>query len=87
MESTGRKSSFWTIGIFVGVVLIVIGVGAGYVGDAAHFRFDFLSSHFGWFIWALLVGIVLSFVAVIGWAKQFPAGTRRKAAGIVFAAP
>jgi hypothetical protein len=56
MGNTGRKSLFWAIGILVGVVLIVIGVGAGYVDVATHFRFDFLSNHFGWFILALLVG-------------------------------
>lgn len=88
MGSTGRNFSFWTVGILVGVFLTVIGVGAGYVDVATHFRFDFLTTYFGWFIAALLVGIVLSFVAIIGWAKQFPDGTRRrKAAGIVFAAP
>jgi hypothetical protein len=87
MGSTGRKSSFWTVGILIGVFLVVIGVGAGYVDVATHFRFDFLTTHFGWFIFALLVGIVLLFVAVIGWAKQFPDGTRRRAAGIVFVAP
>jgi len=86
MDSTGHKS-FWMIGILVAVVLILIGVGAGYVDVATHFRFDFLSNHFAWFILALLVGIVLSFVAIIGWAKQIPAGTRRRAAGIVFVAP
>jgi len=87
MDSTGRTSSFWTIAIIVGVVLIVIGVGAGCVDVATRFKFDFLSRHFGWFILALLVGVVLSFGAVIGWAKQFSAGTRRRAAGIVFVAP
>ena len=63
----------------------MIGVGAGYVDVATHFKFDFLSGDS--FILALLVGIVLSFGAVIGWAKQYPAGTRRRAAGIVFTAP
>ena len=87
MGNTGRKSSFWAIGIVVGVVLAVIGVGAGYVDAATQFRFDFLSNDFGWFILALLVGVVLSFVAVIGWATQIPASTRRRAAGIVFVAP
>jgi len=65
----------------------VICAGAGYVDVATHFRFDFLSRHFGWFILALLVGVLLSFVAVVGWAKQSSAGTRRMAAGIVFVAP
>jgi hypothetical protein len=87
MDSTRRRSSFWTIGIIVGVGLIVIGGSAGYVDVATRFKFDFLSRHFGWFILALLIGLVLSFGAVIGWAKQFSAGTRRRAAGIVFIAP
>jgi hypothetical protein len=84
MDSLGRNSSFWTISIIIG---IVIGVGAGYVDVATHFKFDFLSRHFDWFIWALLAGIVLSFGAVIGWAREFSAPTRRRTAGIVFVLP
>ena len=87
MNSTERRSPLWTVGIIIGIILIVTGVGAGYVDVATDFKFDFLSRHFGWFILALLLGIVLSFGAVIGWAKQFAAGTRRRTAGVVFVAP
>lgn len=77
----------WKIGIGVGTALVIGGISAGYIDVATHFRFDFISRYFGFFILALLIGLVLSFVAVIGWAKQFGSGTRLRTAGVVFVAP
>jgi hypothetical protein len=77
----------WKVGSIFGVSLIAIGVAAGYVDVATHFRFQFLSDDSGTFILAILVGLLLVFVGLIGWAKHLKPGTRARRAGIVFAAP
>jgi hypothetical protein len=81
------RPSIWKAGVLVGVCLIVIGVSAGYVDVATHFRFSFLSTNYGIFIGALLAGLVLSFVATIGWARGLTRGGRLRAAGLVFVLP
>jgi hypothetical protein len=81
------RPSIWKAGVLVGVCLTVIGVSAGYVDVATHFRFSFLSTNYGIFIGALLAGLVLSFVATIGWARGLTRGGRLRAAGLVFVLP
>lgn len=71
----------------VGVGLAAIGLGAGYFDVATHFRFAFLSDHFGVFLIALLLGILSSFVCLIGWARRLRKATRVRTAGIVFISP
>jgi hypothetical protein len=79
--------SLWKICSILGVGLIATGITAGYVDIATNFGFDFISRHFGMFILAILVGVVLAFVGLIGWAKQQKSGARVRLAGLVFAAP
>jgi hypothetical protein len=81
------RPSIWKAGVLVGVCLIVIGVSAGYVDVATHFRFSFLSTNYGIFIGALFAGLVLSFVATIGWARGFTKNGRLRTAGLVFVLP
>jgi hypothetical protein len=81
------RPSIWKAGVVVGVCLIVIGVSAGYVDIATHFRFSFLSTNYGIFIGALFAGLVLSFVATIGWARGLTRSGRLRAAGLVFVLP
>jgi len=77
----------WKPVAFVGICLIAIGVGAGYVDVATSFRFPFLSDHFDIFLLALLIGIVSAFAGLVGWARHWKRGTRARAAGIVFRSP
>src|SRR5665213_752167 len=81
------RPPIWKAGVLVGVCLIVIGLGAGYVDVATHSRFSFLSMNYGIFISALLTGLVLSFVATIGWARGLTRGGRLRVAGLVFVLP
>jgi hypothetical protein len=81
------RPSIWKAGVLVGVSLIVIGVSAGYVDVATHFRFSFLSTNYGIFMGALFAGLVLSFVATIGWARGLTRNGRLRAAGLVFVLP
>lgn len=67
--------------------LIFIGISAGYVDVATHFRFSFLSAHFGIFIGALFAGLLLTFAAMIGWARGLTRRGRLRAAGSVFVLP
>jgi hypothetical protein len=46
-----------------------------------------LSDHFAIFLVALLLGILLSFVFTIVWARRFNKRTQARAAGIVFISP
>jgi hypothetical protein len=54
---------------------------------ATHFRFAFLSANFGIFLVALFAGLLLSFIATIGWARRFTRSGRLRAAGLVFVLP
>jgi len=77
----------WKVASIFGASLIAVGVTAGYVDVATHFEFPFLSNDFEAFIVAMLVGVFLVFVGVIGWAKHLKPRARARFAGIVFAAP
>jgi NO-binding membrane sensor protein with MHYT domain len=71
----------------VGTCLIGIGIAAGYIDVATHFRFQFISDQFSIFLLALLIGALASFVGLIGWAKQLPRGGRSHMARLVFVSP
>jgi len=75
----------WKIGSISGISLIAVGIAAAYVDIAT--QFDFFSSRFEAFILAILVGVVMAFVGLIGWAKHLKPGARVRLAGFVFAAP
>jgi hypothetical protein len=77
----------WKFGAVVGIALTAMGLGAGYFDEATHFRFAFLGDHFGIFLAALLLGIVSSFVFIIGWARRLRKRAQARAAGIVFISP
>ncbi len=77
----------WKFGAAMGIALTAIGLGAGYFDEATHFRFAFLSNHFHIFLSALMLGILLSFVFIIGWARRFKKRARARAARIVFISP
>jgi len=89
VKSTSLKFSdhVWKFGAILGGALTAIGLGAGYFDEATHFRFAFLGDHFGIFLVALLLGIVSSFVFIIGWARRLKKRTQARAAGIVFVSP
>jgi hypothetical protein len=71
----------------VGTALTAIGLGAGYFDEATHFRFAFLSDHFSIFLVALLLGVLSSFVFIVGVARRFSKRTQARAARIVFISP
>ena len=79
--------SLWKAGSIVGICLIAIGIGAGYVDIATHFNFQFLSDHFDIFLFAILAGTLSAFICLIGWARHLKRLARARLAGIVFAAP
>ena len=68
----------------VGLVCIVVGIGWGFVDDATHFRFAFLSDRSDLFISTLLVGILLSFVGTVAWARGFENSKQLRLAGVMF---
>jgi hypothetical protein len=55
---------------FAGASLIAIGLGAGYLDEATRFNFEFISDHYEVFGLSALVGLLLSFIGCIGWARQ-----------------
>jgi hypothetical protein len=95
-EMDGRERNFmaeiqwktvWRLAALVGVALVVTGAAAEYVDVATHFRFDFISDDYGVFGLALLLGVLLSFTGLIGWARHLDRPARMKMAGLVFAFP
>jgi hypothetical protein len=82
-----RSPAIWKLGTIVGVGLTTIGVGAGYFDEATNFRFPFVSDYFGMFLLGLLVGFVMSFVSIIGWARLLGSKGRSRTAMIVFISP
>lgn len=87
MPSSKSPVSIWTVGVVAGLILLVVGVGAFYIYEVNHFPSDFFDRNITNFLLAILFGTVLTFAAVIGWAKQFGRRTRSRTAGIVFVAP
>ena len=87
MQNSANKAQIWRAAIIVGVGLIVLGMGAGYVDEATDSEFHFISRNVGYFLLAVVLGVALSFVAIIGWAKQFVPKTQLRTAGVVFVAP
>lgn len=82
-----RWKAVWKLTALTGFALIVTSVAAEYVDVATHFKFEFISDHYGFFGVALLTGILLSFVGVIGWARYLDRSACLATAGAVFALP
>lgn len=82
-----NSMAVWKSLAVIGTCLIIIGIGAGYVDVATHLRFDFLSDHFDVFLCALLLGVVLAFVGIVGFAKRKTRGRKGGLAALTFAFP
>ena len=87
MPSRSTSLATWKIVSFLGIALVGVGILAGYVDVATHFRFEFISDDFDTFMLASLIGVVLSFVGLIGWAAQPGPRRRGLTAGLVLIAP
>jgi len=81
------QSSIWKAGAIVGATLTLTAVAAGYVDVATHFRFNFLSDYFGTLLLAGLIGVVMSSVGLVGWARRMGRGSKARMAGLVFISP
>jgi hypothetical protein len=87
MPSRSTSLAVWKTVSLLGIALIAIGILAGYIDVATHFRFEFISDDFDIVILALLIGVLLSFVGLIGWAAQPGVRRRGSTAGLVLIAP
>jgi hypothetical protein len=87
MPSRSHSLAIWKTVSLLGAALIAVGILAGYIDVATHFRFEFISDDFDLFTLALLVGTVLSFVGFIGWSAQPGAPRRGLTAGLILIAP
>ena len=87
MSAQPDSSATWRIISLSGVGLIAIGIGAGYFDVWTHFYFEFISSYFGFFLLAILVGIFSSFIGLIGWAKLLGRQRRARMAALVLISP
>lgn len=77
----------WKAVSLAGIVLTTIGASAGYIDIATGFRFEALSDHFEFLTLCLLVGAVIAFTGLIGWARHLKRPSRFRMAGWVFAFP
>src|SRR5579875_2509258 len=89
---TGKPSSsaalkIWKAASLVGTGLLAIGTAAGYVDIATGFAFPFISNRSEIFLLSIAVGLLVSFISLIGWAKHLPRAGRIRLAAVVFVAP
>jgi hypothetical protein len=87
ITAQSKSLTIWGPIAIVGVCLVAVGISVGYIDVATHFRFEFLSDDFDIFLLALLIGVLLAFVGLIGWARHLQSGARARMAGLVFASP
>jgi hypothetical protein len=77
----------WRAAAVVGVLLILIGIIPAYVEVATHFSSELFSTHYEILLLLILIGVVMSFFGLIGWAKQVQRSMRVRMAVIIFIAP
>lgn len=87
MISPSKSLAAWKSVALVGIGLIAIGILAGYIDVGTNFRFEFISDRFDFFILALAIGVILTFIGLVGWAAQPGKRRRGLVAGLVFIAP
>jgi hypothetical protein len=85
--AANMPATVWKATAIVGICLIIVGIAAGYVDVATHFRLEFLSDHFNIFLIAVLVGVLASSVGLIGWARLLKRCARARMVGLVFVSP
>jgi hypothetical protein len=66
---------------------MVVGIGAGFLVDCAHFDSEFIDNDFDVFASAGLVGVILCFIGLIGWCRRLARERRVLMALSVFIAP
>jgi hypothetical protein len=64
-----------------GLVCVAIGIAWGFLASSANPRFSFAADDSGLFLIILLVGVLLSLVGAIAWARHLRSGLRLKVAG------
>ena len=77
----------WKLGSISGVSLTAIGISAGYIDVGTKFAFPFISDHFNIFLLSIAIGLLFSFVGLIGWAKGLSNAATIGLAATVFAFP
>ena|SRR5216683_1105228 len=87
MVAQPASSAAWKVTALSGIGLIAIGIGAAYLCDTTRLDFEFISDHFDVFALGILVGVVLSVIGLIGWAKQLERQRRALMAVLVFLSP
>lgn len=60
----------WKAVAITGTVLTTAGASVDYIDVATCFRFEAISYHFDFLTLCLLVGAVIAFVGLIGWARH-----------------
>ena len=78
---------WWKAIAILGVFLILSGVVSAYLEVATGGRFDSASKHPRIFLAAMLIGVLLTFVASIAWARLIERAARVRMAGLVFISP
>lgn len=86
-SSSPRVVMWWKAVAILGVLLILSGVVSAYVEVASRFRFETFSQNYGIFLPAMLIGVILTFVGLIAWARLIHRAARVRMAGLVFISP
>jgi hypothetical protein len=65
----------------------MVGIGAFLADYAAKGGIDFIDEHSGLFLLAILIGMLISLVSIVGWAKRLDRHDRGKMGAILCLAP
>jgi hypothetical protein len=87
MDREHSAVRWWRVIALAGGFLIALGASAFYIDVAMHFRFDFIQHHYEEFGMSILIGVILTFIGCIGWARFCRRQRRAMMAGCVFIAP
>jgi peptidoglycan/LPS O-acetylase OafA/YrhL len=84
---SSSRVGWWKATAILGALLILSGIVSAYVEVATRHRFDSFSHNPYVFLPAMLIGVILTFVGLIAWARLIERAARVRMAVWVFISP
>jgi hypothetical protein len=82
-----KANELWQALVITGSILTVVGLGAVGIDFATRGKFSFIAANYGVFGLAILAGVALLLVSLIGWAAVLGKVGRKRIAFFALAAP
>ncbi len=77
----------WKSTALLGLVALLVGIGAFFLDLASRFRFDFIEDHYDAFALAAIFRVLTASIGLIGWAGRLRKTQRNSLLGVVIAFP